>query len=225
MREPLARTLLRPRALLFDWDNTLVDSWQAIHHALHATFEAMERRPWSLEETRRNVRKSAREGFPELFGARSDEAIRIFYDTFERDHLIKLRPLPGAETLLSGLAESGYDLGVVSNKQGRLLRLEADHLGWTRYFRALVGANDAVRDKPAPDVVDLALAGGPVESESREQVWFVGDTDIDLRCAVNAGCVPVLLRAQPPADGEFGETEPRLHIGTCHDLLSLLRAM
>ena len=41
-------TPVRPRALLFDWDNTLVDTWGAIHHALTVTFEAMGETPWTL---------------------------------------------------------------------------------------------------------------------------------------------------------------------------------
>src|SRR5690606_3190282 len=55
-----------PRAILFDWDNTLVDTWGVLHRALAATFEAFGRRPWTLEETKRNVRASARDAFPEL---------------------------------------------------------------------------------------------------------------------------------------------------------------
>ena len=80
-------TLVRPRALLFDWDNTLVDSWGAIHDALRVTFEAMGREPWTLEQTRQRVRRSAREAFPALFGARAEEAAGIFYQAFESDHL------------------------------------------------------------------------------------------------------------------------------------------
>ena len=212
----------RPTTLLFDWDNTLVDTWTIIHHALAVTFEAMGARPWTLEETRQNVRQSAREAFPALFGERSDEATGIFYATFERDHLDQLKPLPGAAEMLAGLAAAGYDLAVVSNKQGPYLRREAAHLGWDGYFRALVGANDAARDKPAPEVVELALAGGPGAQAPREAIWFVGDTDIDLRCAVDSGCVPVLLRTTPPQPDEFADALPRLHIERCSDLLRLL---
>ena len=60
----------RPAALLFDWDNTLADTWPAIHHALAVTFRAMDREPWTLEETRARVRASARDSFPALFGSR-----------------------------------------------------------------------------------------------------------------------------------------------------------
>ena len=34
-----------PRAILFDWDNTLVDSWPTILDALNTTFEAFHMAP------------------------------------------------------------------------------------------------------------------------------------------------------------------------------------
>lgn len=217
-------TLLRPRALLFDWDNTLVDTWGAIHDALTVTFEAMGREPWTLEQTRQRVRRSAREAFPALFGERAEEATGIFYQAFESDHLRNLEAREGAEALLRGLAESGsYYLAVVSNKRGDLLRREAARLGWDGYFERLVGANDATRDKPAVDAVEMALgdsglAPGP-------EVWFVGDTDIDMVCAANAGCLPVLLRAEPPGVGEFTGSEPGVHVVGCVQLLEAVRAI
>jgi phosphoglycolate phosphatase len=207
-------TLPAPKAVLFDWDNTLVDSWVVIHHAMTATFEALGARPWTLEETRRNVRKSARDAFPELFGERAEEAAAVFYRTYEADHLARLRALPGAEAMLARLAdEAGLLLGVVSNKRGHLLRLEAEKLGWGRYFGSLVGANDAVRDKPAPEVVDHALAGSGIAAGP--QVWFVGDTDIDILCAYNSGCTPVLLRREAPVAGEFGAVSLGGHVDSC----------
>lgn len=214
----------RPRALLFDWDNTLVDTWPAIHHALSATFGAMGRAPWTFEETRARVRASARDAFPALFGERAGEAAQIFYRTFEAEHLDTLRERDGAGRMLRALAaEAGLYLAVVSNKQGYLLRREAAHLGWSGLFARLVGANDAARDKPAVEAVELALADSAIGPGP--QVWFVGDTDIDMRCAVAAGCLPVLLRPQPPAAGEFAGAEPRIHVPGCAALLDLLRVL
>ena len=215
-------TLTRPKALLFDWDNTLVDTWAVIHHALVRTFEAMGHEPWTLEETRGRVRQSARETFPLLFGARADEAMAIFYNAFGASHLQQLRQLAGAKDLLDELSAAGYLLGVVSNKKGLLLRREAEHLGWNGYFHRLVGANDAPRDKPAPDVVALALEGSGLAAGA--EVWFVGDTDIDLQCAHVTGCVPVLLRPEPPAEGEFADYPPDLYIESCGALAKRLSA-
>lgn len=214
----------RPRGLLFDWDNTLVDSWAAIHHALEVTFTELGYRPWTFAQTKRNVRKSAREAFPELFGDQAERASEIFYATFERDHLESLTPLPGAHELIAGLAADGYLLGVISNKKGRLLRAEAEALGWDRHLVAVVGANDAARDKPDPAVVDYALDAGPLADTPRARIWFVGDTDIDLACAHNAGCLAVLVRREPPGPEEFPAHPPALHFPDCPALAGYLRA-
>lgn len=211
----------RPRTLLFDWDNTLVDTWPAIHDALRTTFEAMGKTPWTFEQTKARVRRSAREAFPALFGERAAEAAEIFYTSFEATHLRRLCPCPGAQSMLANLATQGYDLAVISNKQGPYLRREADRLGWSGYFRRIVGAGDADHDKPSPVAVALALSGGPGEYIDRRRVWFVGDTDIDLSCAVAAGCLPVLLRPDPPAEGEFGDAAPSLYVPSC-DVLAML---
>lgn len=216
-------TLARPKALLFDWDNTLVDSWGILHHSMNVTLAGMGEPAWSYEETRRRVRASARDAFPELFGERAEEAAALFYRTFEAGHLEALRELPGAGGMIAELAKSGFYLAVVSNKRGHILRKEAAHLGWNRHFRALVGANDAVRDKPAVEVVELALAGSGLSPGP--EVWLVGDTDIDMTCAVNAGCVAVLLRPEPPAKGEFVTAAPHLHLESCAALAQALRAV
>ncbi|MGH7088637.1 MAG: HAD family hydrolase, partial [Stellaceae bacterium] len=162
-----------PRAILFDWDNTLVESWDAIHHALVVTFEAMGREPWSLDETKARVRRSLRDAFPSLFGERWREAQRLYIDTFTATHLERIAPAPDAAALIEELARRQHYLAVVSNKTGAVLRREAAHLGWTRFFARLVGAGDATEDKPAAAPIRLALEGsalGPEES------WYVGDT-------------------------------------------------
>jgi len=214
----------RPSALLFDWDNTLIDSWDAIHHALAVTFRAMEREPWTYEETVQRVRASARDSFPILFGARAEEALEVFYRTFEADHLQKLRARAGAGDMLRELAaEPNLYLAVVSNKKGDLLRREVTHLGWDGLFSRLVGGNDAPRDKPAVESVLLALEGSGLEPGPA--IWFVGDTDIDMQCAVNSGCIPVLVRPHSPQEQEFGEAEPKAYFSDCTTLLETVRSL
>ena len=40
----------RPAAIVFDWDNTLVDTWPVIHESLMVTLSAMGHEPWTFEE-------------------------------------------------------------------------------------------------------------------------------------------------------------------------------
>ncbi len=213
----------KPEAIIFDWDNTLVDNWEVISTAMNATLTRYGMAPWTVAETTLRVRKSLRDGFPILFGEHWREARKVFYENFEAFHLEKLVPLLGAEELLADLTAQGIYLGVVSNKQGSYLRREAEYLGWEGFFGKIVGANDAENDKPAPDPVHLALSAGPLAAGAG--VWFVGDADIDMECAINADCVPVLLRKLAPASNEFKTAEPVYHVVECRELGKLINSM
>jgi phosphoglycolate phosphatase len=217
MEEP---ALTPPRAILFDWDNTLADNWAAIHAAMNATLTAMAQPSWTLQQSRERIKGSLRESFPMWFGDRWREAGRIYRDAFEREHLLHLREMPDAGAMLAVLQQLDLYLAVVSNKMGRYLRIEADHLGWTGHFGRLVGAQDTEVDKPAVEPVELALADSGVARGPN--VWFVGDTDIDMICAVNAGCTPILLRAEPPGGGEFVACCPAQHVKGCLNLADLV---
>ena len=210
----------RPRAVLLDWDNTLVDTWPVIHDAMNTTLAHMGQASWTMDQTRARVRRALREAFPEMFGPRWEEARDVFYARFRAIHLERLAVRPGAESLLATLAGRGFWLGVVSNKSGDHLRRETAHLGWDRYFARVVGATDASRDKPAAEAVHLALEGSGI-APGRD-VWFVGDTGIDMECAHNANCVPVLVREEPPTDCEFKDFPPTVHVPDCAALAALV---
>ncbi|MBS0219784.1 MAG: HAD family hydrolase [Proteobacteria bacterium] len=209
-----------PRAILFDWDNTLVNTWPTIIECYHDTFTALGLPPWTAREVQERAHGSLRDLFPTLFGERASEAERIFYRTFHRIHLERLEPLPGAEALLARASSSGCYLAVVSNKVGVNLRAELVHLGWGRWISKAVGAKDAKRDKPAPDPIFLALDGTGIAPD--EQVWMVGDTPADLECAHAAGCLPVYFGSLEQVSERLKEFPPRLHARNCHELAALL---
>ena len=146
---------------------------------------------WTVEEVRGRVRRSLRESFPEMFGTEWERARDIFYAEVRARHLAVVRPMPGAGAAIRAVAAAGLPQGVISNKQGPLLRAEAAHLGWAPLFRILVGAGDAALDKPDPAPFRLALpALGAVPGRD---VWYVGDTALDMEAARRAGCAAVLL--------------------------------
>ncbi|MDX2144222.1 MAG: HAD family hydrolase [Rhodospirillaceae bacterium] len=208
-------SLPKPRAILLDWDNTLVDTWPCIARASNLTLEAMGLAPWTMDEVRARVAGSLRDTFPKIYGDRWEEARQIYYKHFLDVHLEMLRVLPGAAEFLDRVRETGVYLAVVSNKTGKYLRAEAAHLGWTPKFAKLVGAQDAPRDKPALDPVHLSLDGSGIALN--EQVWFVGDAGIDVECGRAAGCSTVLVQA-----GVYdGAHRPHAHVKDCHALMDL----
>jgi len=205
----------KPRAILFDWDNTLVDTWPCIGKAANITLRAMGHEPWTEAEIRARVAGSLRDTFPKIYGARWEEAREKYYRAFEQVHLEMLTVLPGAEDVLNAARGRGVYLAVVSNKTGKYLRAEANHLGWTPWFGKLVGAQDAVRDKPALEPVHLSLDGANVALGP--EVWFVGDAGIDVECGKAAGCTTVLVRTE-----RYDGPAPDLHVPDCRALLKVL---
>ena len=70
--------LTPPQAVLFDWDNTLVDGWAAIEAGLNAAFGTFGLPLWDRSQVLANVRRSLKESFPEIFGAEWEKAREIF---------------------------------------------------------------------------------------------------------------------------------------------------
>ncbi len=212
-----------PRAVLFDWDNTLVDSWDTIHDAMGHCFTRMGHEPWTLAEVKARTRLSLIEAFPPIFGERWREARQHYFDRFHEIHLERIKPLPGVPALLDGLAALGVPLAVVSNKTGATLRQEAEHFGWTSRFVKLVGAGDAGADKPAAAPILMALEA--MAMPPGRHAWYVGDTGVDMQCAANAGCHAVLLHEALPGDAVLERFAPALRFGDCDALLTYIKGL
>jgi phosphoglycolate phosphatase len=192
-----------PHAILFDWDNTLVNTWPLIHTALNMTLRHMDHPEWTYERVRGEVKQSMRDSFPTMFGDRWQDAASHYQASYRAIHLEQLTSLPDVVAMLESIPRHQVFVGLVSNKQGTTLRKEVEHLGWEKYFDVAIGAGDAARDKPHPDPVLLALQDTGIEPSP--QLWFVGDTGVDLAVAQATGATPILY-------GEF-VTDNKTHDG------------
>ena len=210
-----------PRAILFDWDNTLVDGWAAIEAGLNAAFREFGLPQWDRTQVLANVRRALRESFPELFGADWERARDIFYAEVRACHLQVLTPMPGAAMALEAGA-GRLPMGVVSNKQGPLLRAEALHLGWDRHFGPLIGAGDAAADKPSPAPILMALEA--LGLSPAPDIWYVGDTALDMQAARTAG-VRAVLMGDAAHDGGIGATGAEQIFTNCHELAVALSSL
>ena len=213
----------KPDAILFDWDNTLADTWPTIHASLTKAFEEMGHTPWTMEETKRNVHRSLRDSFPELFGNEWERAGEIYLNQFKTIHLEKLTPLEDAEEVLKRLKDSDIYVALVSNKTGENLRAEVEHMGWNHYFSKVIGAKDAAADKPDAAPVHMALEGSGIIPG--EHVWFVGDTVTDLECAKNTGCTPIFYGDQDLTDARFDGHQPAHHFKSHAELLEAIQIL
>lgn len=168
-----------------------MDSWRTTHEALNITLKTMGYPTLSEEGFLKRPHTSLRESFPVVFKEQWKKAEEVYYDAYQNIHLSRLSVFPGAEELLNFLHKKGVFLAIISNKNGKFLRREVEHLQWIRYFKMVLGSYDLKYDKPASQVVDYALKESSILPG--EEVWFVGDSDVDVECARNSRCFPVLI--------------------------------
>ena len=87
------------------------------------------------------------------------------------------------------LRESGCRMAIVSNKLDKAVKeLNASYFG--SYIQTAIGEREGVRRKPAPDMVEAALAE---LNSSRKETVYIGDSEVDIQTAANAGldCISV----------------------------------
>ena len=213
----------RPVAVLFDWDNTLIDGWTGITSALNVVLATWDKPLWTVADARARIRGSVRDTFPGMFGPDWRRAQQLLRDTMNSQDLGHLTLMPGAGEAV--IAAAVFPGAVVSNKEGVSLRREVAHLGWSARFGAIVGAGDAAEDKPHPAPIWHALS--LIGVKPSRAVWYVGDTGSDMRAAHAAGCTAVLVGDAAHDGGLLALEEmgaaPHLHVQDGHALASLLR--
>jgi len=92
-------------------------------------------------------------------------------------------PYPGILALLEELKAAGCSMGIISNKFDAAVKaLNARWFG--KWIASAVGEGPDVRKKPAPDAVLAAMRQLGAEPET---TLYVGDSDVDVFTAHNAG--------------------------------------
>jgi phosphoglycolate phosphatase len=182
---------------IFDLDGTLLDTLgdlaASVNHALR-THGLPEH---SIDDVRRfvgnGVRKLMERAVPD--GAANplfDETFATFRQYYMAHSLDTTRPYEGIPETLEALKARGCHLAVVSNKMMAATQELCRHF-FPDTIEVAIGEDEAagIRRKPAPDTVFAALKALGV---GKENAVYVGDSDVDIQTARNAGipCISVL---------------------------------
>ncbi|MDP3371423.1 MAG: HAD-IA family hydrolase [Candidatus Paracaedibacteraceae bacterium] len=206
-----------PKAVLFDWDNTLVDTWPLIHGAMRVVFEKRSLTPWTIEQVKERCHESGREAFPKMFPDSWRSALDDFYAYAREHHIAQIQLLPFAQELIKHLVYLDIPIVLVSNKTKALIVKEVDYLQLTDHFVSVIGAGDAVHDKPNAAPVQLALERLGIEASM--DVWMIGDTPADWSAAKAAGVCAIGV-----GGANIGEHAEKPHL-MCLDLEPICNAL
>lgn len=214
--------LKKPKAIIFDWDNTLVDTEHITLNALNKTFKKFDKPTMTFEEFECAPALSAKKVFPFIFGEKhSSEAEKCFNDALHETHLDDLKLFNGAYEAIKEVNRNGLITGIVSSKYGPTLRKEVEHLGLSKYFKDIIGSTDTVEDKPSIEPVKKILQKTNIEIG--QEVWFVGDSIVDMQCAENGNLTPIFRGCENSAKKQ-GLTNPLVYkMKNIKDLPSLLK--
>jgi len=214
--------MLRPAALVFDLDGTLIDSRRDITTAVNRIREEHGLPPLALERVVTMVGEGARllieRALPEIPAERIDETLAAYLEHYRRVCLDETRPYPGVEEMLARLVPS-YPLALLSNKGEELSRIVLRGLGLDGFFREVLGGDSLPSRKPDPAGLRLLAARLGVPAE---RVLLVGDTRIDAETARNAGCAFALVEWGFPKPLEMDALVADLRIGRAEDLVRAL---
>ena len=202
---------MKYKAVLFDMDGTVLDTLGDLAAAVNHTLREFSMPERSIAEVAAALGNGAAyliahtvptETSKEL----TDKVLASYAPYYDAHCDILTGPYDGIVPLMQKLRDKGVKLAVISNKQDTAVKPLAE-----KYFPGLleiaVGESAEVRRKPNPDAVLAALRHIGVE---REDAIYVGDTEVDLQTARNAGmeCASV--------DWGFRTREQLVEIGAEH---------
>ncbi len=173
------------RAVLFDFDGTLGDSYPAITASVNHVRALHGLPPLSEPEVRRHVGRGAGYLLQHTVPAGSLEANTAAYRAHHPSVLREgTRLMPGAAGALRALHEGGLLLGVCSNKPVDFTRELVSYLGVASYLNVVLGPEDVPHPKPAPDMLRAGLSRLRVPAQ---QAVYIGDMTVDIQTARAAG--------------------------------------
>jgi HAD superfamily hydrolase (TIGR01509 family) len=207
------------RAVLFDWDGTLVNSYAADSRAYLAMFRAMGI-DWGLEELARHyspnwhrVYRAAR-----LPGSKWAEADRLWGLAYARENP---QLLPGARRTVQ-ILDRTFQLGIVTSGNRRRVRRQLREFRLTNYFSACVCNEDAPKRKPHPAPLELALERLRARPEN---CVYVGDTAEDIEMARRAGVRPIGVLGPFPTSDRVRAARPDAILRSIRELPAHLRSL
>jgi 2-phosphoglycolate phosphatase len=175
----------KPRAVLFDFDGTLIDSYPAITASVNHVRKLHGLPPLEEKAVRPHVGRGPANLLTQTLG---QEATPADVAAYKAHHPSVFRSgttlLPGAAEVLAALQKRHIPVGLCSNKPVAFSRELLTFLGVANRFTVVLGPEDVPHPKPAPDMLLVALKRLGVSAEA---ALYIGDMTVDVETARAAG--------------------------------------
>jgi 2-phosphoglycolate phosphatase len=211
------------RGIIFDFDGTLIDSYEAIAESLNHVRTSFSLAAIPAEEIRPMVGHGLEKLIAKAVGPeRVDEGIRLFRQSYASLCERKTSILPQVKETLDTLDRRGYQMAIATNKPSYFARdilkaLEIDHL-----FVEVLGPNDVERPKPDPEMIEIIIMRIGL---SPEEIVYVGDMPLDVEVGRRAGVAVYAVPTGSASRDALLEARPDRLLHRFSDLLAFLPAV
>jgi phosphoglycolate phosphatase len=173
------------RAVVFDFDGTLIDSYGAIAASVNHVRALHGLPPLGETEVRKHVGRGPEHLIKHTVG---DRDIPADLQRYREHHPSVMRSLthllPGASEALRAVRDAGLQTAICSNKPRPFTEAILKSLAIDGLIDAVVGPEDAPRPKPAPDMLIAVMQRLRVRPD---QTLYMGDMTVDIETARSAG--------------------------------------
>ncbi len=176
------------KAILFDLDGVLIESFAAWFHQFNDTLKYFGHQPISEGKFRRHWGQSTEDDVRIFMPERTLNEVRQYFSDHHEEYAAHLKVNPATRDVLKELRKMKLKLGCVTNSHRSIVKQILRRLKLIKFFQVIVTADDVKKPKPAPDMLLNACKRLKV---SPAQTIFLGDTKTDLIAGKLAGCIVI----------------------------------
>ena len=216
--------LSNTKAVLFDFDGTLLDSNDLIADTWRHTIKTLAGRDIPDDEIRQTLGAILIDSMRDLLPEIDPEEGVDFYREYQREiFLDRIKVFDGTEELLRGLKANGYKNALVTSRMKNSTYKALDQFGVTDLFDVILTANDTDKFKPDPTPIYMVL--DTLGCKTSEAI-MIGDTIYDIEAGKASGVFTVLVDwsfSLPPGERRESAPQADIVINKLTDILTLLR--
>lgn len=208
------------KAILFDFDGTLVDTNDLIIKSFKHTF----RKHLDLEVDEKEIVNFFGEPLAASFKPygeeNTEEMIKTYRRFNEKNHDALAKGFEGIENALEELKNSGVKLAVVTSKRRLLAERGLELFNLKKYFNVIVTPEDTLLHKPNGEP---ALKACELLMVNPSETIMVGDSHNDILCGQNAGTKTCVVEYTVLAMDDLKKYNPDYIVKDIKELISIIQ--